>query len=262
MAEELLMTDLIYIFFLIMARYMGLFLITPIFSSRIIQNRVKIMMSFLMAVITFMLVYPTASIVAPTTDLKIILYIVKELSVGVFMGFVIYIFFSAIQLAGQFIDLRMGFRIGNVVDPLSGASSPIIGQFLNIFTVLVFFSINGHLIVIRSLNRSFDIIPLGQINITSSLWQFLFRRAADLFLMGFKIALPIMGTLFIVDVLLGFLARSVPQMNIFIVGLPLKIFIGFVLLVLSFQILIYYFSDILNNGFNEIIHIINLISPG
>ena len=262
MTAEVLTTDLIYLFFLTMARYLGIFLITPIFSSRIIPNRIKIILSFLMALITFLLTYETAGVTAPNTDLMVITYIVKELSIGLFMGFVIYIFFAAIQLAGQFIDLRMGFRIGNVVDPLSGASSPIIGQFQNIFTVLVFLSMNGHLMLIRSLNKSFDVIPQGEITITNNLWQFLFRRSADLFLIGFKIALPIMGTLFIVDIMLGFLARAVPQMNIFIVGLPLKIFIGFILLLLSFHVLVYYFSDILNNGLKETIQIINLLTPG
>ena len=262
MSTNLLTTDLIYLFFLIMARYLGIFLITPIFSSRIIQRRVKVILAFLMAIITFLLSYQKAGITAPNTDLGVILYLVKELSIGVFMGFIIYIFFAAIQLAGQFIDLRMGFRIGNVVDPLSGASSPIIGQFQNIFTVLVFLSINGHLVVINSLYKSFDVIPIGQVTYNNNLWQLLFRRSADLFLIGFKIALPIMGTLFIVDVLLGFLARSVPQMNIFIVGLPLKIVIGFILLLLSFEILIYYFSDILNNGLSELVNIINILGSG
>jgi len=262
MPASILAPNLIYLFFLIMARYFGLFLITPIFSSIVILRQVKIIMAFLMALITFLLTYQAANIAAPTHDLEVILFIIKELSIGIFMGFIIYIFFAAIQLAGQFIDLRMGFRIANVVDPMTGASSPIIGQFKNIFTILVFLSINGHLMVIRSLNKSFEIIPIGRVAYNTNLWQFLFRRSADLFIIGFKIALPIMGTLFIVDVMLGFLARAVPQMNIFIVGLPLKILIGFILLILSFEILVYYFADILNNGLDQVIQVINILGPG
>jgi len=262
MAANLLAPNLIYLFFLIMARYFGLFLITPIFSSVAILRQVKIILALLMAVITFLLTYQAANIAAPAHDLEVILYLIKELSIGIFMGFIIYIFFAAIQLAGQFIDLRMGFRIANVVDPMTGASSPIIGQFKNIFTILVFLSINGHLMIIKSLNKSFDIIPLGQVSYDANLWRFLFRRSADLFIIGFKIALPIMGTLFIVDIMLGFLARAVPQMNIFIIGLPLKILIGFILLILSFEILVYYFSDILNNGLDQIIQLINILGPG
>src|SRR6056297_1824116 len=262
MPANILAPNLIYFFFLIMARYFGIFLITPIFSSIVVLRQVKIILALLMALITFLLTYQTANIAAPTNDLTVIIFIIKELSIGLFMGFIIYLFFAAIQLAGQFIDLRMGFRIANVVDPMSGASSPIIGQFKNIFTILIFLSINGHLMIIKSLNKSFDIIPLGQVSYDANLWRFLFRRSADLFLIGFKIALPIMGTLFIVDIMLGFLARAVPQMNIFIVGLPLKIFIGFILLLLSFHVLVHYFSDILNNGLKETIQIINLLTPG
>ncbi|HKL12191.1 MAG TPA: flagellar biosynthetic protein FliR [Halanaerobiales bacterium] len=259
MPANILAPNLIYFFFLIMARYFGIFLITPIFSSIVVLRQVKIILALLMALITFLLTYQTANIAAPTNDLTVIIFIIKELSIGLFMGFIIYLFFAAIQLAGQFIDLRMGFRIANVVDPMSGASSPIIGQFKNIFTILIFLSINGHLMIIRSLNKSFNIIPIGEITYSNTLWQFLFRRSADLFIIGFKIALPIMGTLFIVDIMLGFLARAVPQMNIFIIGLPLKILIGFILLILSFEILIYYFSDILNNGLDQLIQLINIM---
>lgn len=254
--------NFIYLFFLIMSRYLGLFLITPIFSSRLVQNKIKVLLSFFMAIITFLLMYETTALTIPTTDLEIIFFLIKELSIGVFMGFIIYLVFTAIQMAGQFIDLRMGFRIGNVIDPMSGASSPIMGQFLNIFAILLFLSIDGHHIIIKGLYKSFEVLPLGSISISNNLLNFVIRKGADMFIIGFKIALPVMGTLFVVDIMLGFLARAVPQMNIFIIGLPLKIFVGFVLLFLSFNSLTYFLTEIFNAGFKDMLRIIRFLGSG
>ncbi len=261
MMNTLIINNYIYFFILIMSRYLGIFLLTPVLGSPVLLSRIKVILAFFMAIVTYPVLKKVTIITMPAKTILILSGIIKELTIGVLVGFTIFIVFAAVQLAGQFIDLRMGFRIANIFDPISGASSPIIGQFKNIFFTLVFLAINGHHIIINNLYKSFSILPPGQIKISGMLWQYIFRKSGNLFIIAFKIALPVMGTIFIIDVILGFLARSVPQMNIFIIGLPVKIVIGFVFLLLTIHIIIYYYSDILYRVLNEMIELFKIMAP-
>ena len=261
-ALEGLLTDYTYIFLIVFFRYLGLFIISPFFGSEILLNKIKVGCSFLLALISFPVIAENHIIEIPDHLLLILSEIVLELLVGFLIGFIVFLIFAAMQLAGQFIDLRMGFRIANVFDPLTGESSPIIGQFKNIIITFVFLIINGHHVMLRGLFKSFRIIPPGEVVLRNELWQFIFRGSADLFIIAFQVALPIVGTIFVVDIILGFLARSVPQMNIFIVGLPLKILIGFILIILSFSVIINYYTQVFDDVFNDIYRLIRLLAGG
>ena len=256
-----ILSNYTYLFIIIFIRYLGIFLISPIFGSKMILSRLKVGITLLLTFITFPVLKQTYSLKIPEKAILIVGDLVQELAIGFLIGFLVFLFFAAVQLAGQFIDLRMGFRIANVFDPLTGASSPVIGQFKNIMVTLIFLTINGHHKLINSIFKSFDVIPLGEVSFNNQLWQFIFRKSGDLFIIAFEIALPVMGTIFIVDVILGFLARSVPQMNIFIVGLPVKILIGFIIIFLSLHIVINYYQHGLDQVFKDIMKLIKLMEP-
>jgi flagellar biosynthetic protein FliR len=241
---------------------MGIFLITPIFSSGVIVNRVKIGFSFLLALITLPIIQETQSLQFPDHGLLIVADILKELSIGFLMGFTVLLTFSAIQLAGQYIDMRMAFRMANTVNPMTNSQTPLVGQFKNIMAVLVFLAINGHHILIYNLYKSFTIISLGKVAYNKQLFKYIFRGTADIFILSFKIALPVIGTIFIVDVILGFLARAVPQMNLFIIGLPVKILVGFIFLLLSISAVVHFYSDIFNQMFDDIMKLLHIMGGG
>jgi len=251
----------IYLFFLILSRYLGMMLLTPVFSSQVILYQVKILIGLALTVLTFPVVAASYPLVNPDSNLLVIVEIMSEFSIGLFMGFAVFLVFSAIQLAGQIIDMRMGFRIANVVDPFSGVDSPVIGQLKNIFVTLIFLALNGHLLLIRHLYQSFEIIPPGRVNFSSELWQYFFRRSADMFVLAVKIALPIAGAIFFIDIILAFLARSVPQMNLFIVGLPIKIMAGLILLFVLMPVLNSYYAEVIMEVIHEIPALFRLIAP-
>jgi len=236
-------------------------LLTPIFSSRVILYQIKILVAVSLAVLTFPLVVGNYPAVYPDSNLLVIIEIISEASIGLFMGLAVFLVFSAVQLGGQIVDMRMGFRIANVVDPFSGVDSPVIGQLKNIFVTLIFLALNGHLLLIKHLYQSFEIIPPGRVNFSSELWQYFFRRSADMFLLAVKIALPIAGAIFFIDIILAFLARSVPQMNLFIIGLPIKIMAGLILIFVLMPVLNHYYAEILMDVINEIPALFKLIAP-
>lgn len=257
-----LFSDYAYMFVIIFFRYLGLFIISPFFGSEILLTKVKISLTFVLAVISLPVVREIYLIEVPDHSLLVLSEIVQELLIGFLMGFIVFMIFASMQLAGQFIDLRMGFRIANVFDPLSGESSPIMGQFKNIIFTFVFLIINGHHVLLRGLHYSFEIIPPGEIALSNRLWQLIFRNSADMFIIAFQVALPVVATIFVVDLILGFLARSVPQMNIFIVGLPLKILMGFILMLLSFRIMVNFYVQVFDNVFSDLDRILRIMGGG
>jgi len=260
--EQYLISEYIYLFALILSRYIGMILITPIFSSQVIVYQAKILMAVSLTLITFPMVIQNYQPFYPESNLRVILEMIGEAGIGFLMGFLVFLVFTAVQFGGQIIDMRMGFRIANVLDPFSGANSPVIGQFKNIFITLIFLAINGHLYLINQLYESFRLIPPRQVFYSNGLWRFIFRRSADMFILALKIALPIAGAVFFLDVILAFLARTVPQMNLFVVGLPLKILAGLVLLYIFLPVLNNFYSDIIFEMIHDIPNLFRIMSPG
>ena len=145
---------------------------------------------------------------------------------GVVMGFVVLLLFVGIQFAGQLAGLQMGFGIVNVIDPQSSNHVSIMGQFLNVLAILLLLSLNGHHTILTGLVTSFETIPLGGVELKVGLMYKMITLTTQVFVIAIQISAPIMTALFLVTVALGVLARTVPQMNVFMVGFPVQITVG------------------------------------
>lgn len=223
-------------FLLVFVRVLGFFVTMPIFSYRTIPMPFKIGMSFYLAIamtyaadgvtITFNSTYP--------------FLLVKELMVGILIGLIAYMILAAVQIAGGFIDFQMGFAIANVIDPQTGAQSPLIGQYFYMIALLFLLSVNGHHLLIDGIYNSYQFIPLDRFIPFSreGIINFVIDVCNHMFIIAFQIAIPIVGCLFLVDIALGIIARTVPQLNVFVVGLPLKILVSFIALILFFGLYI------------------------
>ncbi len=247
-----ILTGFTYLFILVLFRFLGLFILTPILSSESWPRRLKIALAFLLAVATTPMISARYELQVPEHILFMLGDIIRELGIGLIIGFMVQLVFAAFQLAGQFIDLKLGFMIANVFDPVSGVQVPLSGQFKNSLASLLFLAINGHIILIDAVYSTFDTVPPGQLVVGERAWGIMFRHAGDMFITAFMIALPIIGTVFMADVIFGFLARSIPQMNIFIVGLPAKIFIGFLMFFLAVNLIFGYYLDVFAELFEHI----------
>ncbi len=252
-----ILSNYTYVYILTFIRFLGLFLITPIFSSRTIPAKIKITISFFLALITIPFISTVHNM--PANELMIVLEVLRELLIGFVIGFITLLSFAVIQLAGRFIDMRMGFAMVNVADPIHGETLPLMGQFKNMLAILLFFSINGHHLLLRTINHSFNIIPLGEAVLTNQAIMVILRKVGDLFILAFQISLPIIATLFIVDVILGFLARTMPQFNIFVVGLPLKLLIGVIMLFFSLNIILGFTGQMFEDMFQDLFKLLKLL---
>jgi flagellar biosynthesis protein FliR len=218
-------------FLLVLVRVTSFFVTVPLFSYRTIPNIHRIGLSFLLSWLMFLsLKKPTIEI-----DSTYFLLILKEALIGLCIGFIAYMVISAIQVAGGFIDFQMGFAIANIIDPQTGAQSPIVGQYLYTFALLFMLSVNGHHLLLDGIYYSYRFIPLDQIWIPfghANLIEFVVKSFSTMFMIAFQMAVPIVGSLFLVDVALGIVARTVPQFNIFVVGFPIKIGVSFIVFII------------------------------
>ncbi|MGG1598421.1 flagellar biosynthetic protein FliR [Paenibacillus naphthalenovorans] len=222
-------------FLLILCRVTSFFVVSPVFSAQHVPAQFKIGLAFFTAFIAYFGVGTAAPM---AMDSLYVLTVIREVLVGLCLGFIAYMFFTIVQIAGSFIDLQMGFGIANVIDPMTGAQSPILGNLKYIIALLLFLSFNGHHYLLEGIMRSYEWIPLDNnlfyLNNNGQLSDFMIRTFSSVFSISFQIAAPLVVALFLADVGLGLLARVSPQFNIFVIGLPLKILLGFVMLLLLF----------------------------
>jgi flagellar biosynthetic protein FliR len=238
-------------FLLIMVRMSGMFLLSPIFGKKNVPNNLKVGLIFFISVIA------SNIIKVPNLNYKnnIIGYaiiILQELLVGLIIGLVSYLILSSCFLAGQMIDTQIGFGIVSVLDPQSNAQVPISGNLYYIIMILMFFLSNGHHVLISAVIESYNIVPIGGIVITSKLLMHIAAVFTEMFVIAIKISIPIVATMLVIDITLGIISRTMPQLNIFAVGVPLKLVIGLIIMFFTFTILVNIISNMFNSMYIDI----------
>ena len=233
-------------FLLSLTRISGIFLISPFFGSMNISAYFRVGLALAITVVLFPMIDGLGTPAAPESIIMFAVAAIGELFIGWLIGFVAYVTFSAIHFAGKVMDMQVGFAMVNVMDPTSGQQIPLIGSFLYNLAIIVFLVVNGHHMLIAALFESFQYVPLLTVSPAPTLAGFVVNLVNGVFVTGMKLAMPVTFSILLTNVGLGILARTMPQLNIFVVGLPLQIIIGmFVLSILMpFYVL---FLDVLFN---------------
>ena len=225
--------DLWDIFLLVFIRVTGLFVVSPLFGRRNIPAIYKVCFSFLFAIILTYIV-PIPNLRSYNTLLAFILLAVKEFLIGLLLGYISYFITTAIYVAGQMIDMHIGFGMVNVFDPVANIQIPITANVYYIIGMMMLLVIDGQHLIIYSLADSFTLFPIdSKIVIDQSLVDFSVGMITSVFVVSFKIAAPITAAILIADIALGVIAKAVPQMNVFVVGMPLKILVGLIVIFLT-----------------------------
>ncbi|HEY8422721.1 MAG TPA: flagellar biosynthetic protein FliR [Thermoclostridium sp.] len=247
------------VFLLIFVRVTGLFVISPIFGRRNIPGYYKVGFSFLLAIIISYSI-PVPDLREYSSILYFILLVVKEFVIGVTLGYISYLITTSIYIAGQMIDMHIGFGMVNVFDPLTNIQIPVTANFYFILATLMMLMIDGHHLLIYTLCDSFTLFPIGsKIVIGQSLVDFVVNISTSILTVGFKIAAPITAAVLITDVALGIIAKAVPQVHVFIVGLPLKILVGFIVIAVTITAFRNIVHVLMGGMQNEIINFLNVI---
>ncbi len=224
-------------YLIILVRIMGAMAFAPIFGNNMgVTRRVRLFIGIALAYIMIS-IHPYEPL-AYTTFIEYTVILVKELVVGVTIGFTANITMSIINMAGQFIDREMGFSMVSTFDATFNSEATITAQFYNMLVVVIMLCSNMHYFIISALADSFSLIPIGGAKMdVGKLYDVMLQYISSYFIIALRICLPCMIATIIVSVVLGVLAKTAPQMNMFVLGIQLKIFAGFAVLFVTMQFL-------------------------
>ena len=212
-------------FILVLIRVGGIISTAPVFGSSNTPPQMKVVMSLMLALILYPFI-PSITVFPNRPDHYIVL-IASELLIGMVLGIIARFLFGAVEFAGTVIGFQMGLGMANVFDPQSQEQISLVGRFENATATLIFLAMDGHLIVLQALVRSYSVLPPGGSSISRPLIEKLTELSASIFVIGLQIGAPLIVALFLANAVVGLLARSVPQIQVFVVGFPLTLMLGF-----------------------------------
>lgn len=226
----------ILMFVLIVTRVSGMIVAAPFFSDQGVPNHIKVGLALAMSLLLFPF-YAGAGKTAPMPEdlIAFTLIAVQELAIGLMLGFAAMLAVTGLRMAGEHIAVHMGIAIASALDPATREQSTVFSQMMFFFGMLVFLSLNIHHGLIAAMDRSFQLIPLGHpfAALNHALAGRFTAMAGEMFVIGLMVAMPVMAILMVTEVALGFVNKVMPQMNIFIVGLPLKVAVGLMVIMIS-----------------------------
>jgi flagellar biosynthetic protein FliR len=232
-------------FFLVCLRIAAILMSMPVFESNTMPHLFKLALAFATGLILFpMLKLDPLPVAGSIFALGI--GAAREILLGLTIGFSVKFIFAGVQLAGQLAGYQMGLAIAQVLDPADSEQIPLLAQFNNLVALLIFLSINAHYWFIKALAMSYRIVPPMSAHFGSSLMEQLIRLGGDVFVIAIQVGAPVIAVLLVTSAAFGLVARTVPQLNVFIVAMPLKIGVGLIFLGFSLP----YFAAFLKKIFN------------
>jgi flagellar biosynthetic protein FliR len=238
-------------FLLVLARMTTMVALAPLLGSRNVPIPAKIGLGFLLSVI----IAPFVVRDFPAIPHHFLLFtgmLIREVLVGLLMGVLGAALFAAVQLSGQIFGMMIGFGIVNVMDPMSEMQISILGQFEFLIAILLFMAVGGHHLLIMAMANSYAVIPVNSFTVTAALAEQIGLILGNMFAIAFKVGFPMIAAIFLIKVAMGLVARTVPQMNVFIVGLPLNIFVGLIVMGLSLTYVTFLLKGYFNQFFTDL----------
>jgi len=226
-------------FVLMLIRVTVVMMTAPVLGNTRIPGQVKIGFSLAVTLLLYLALRP-APLPEPGNILSLAGAVCGEVFAGLIVGYTAYLLFSGIQMAGQVVDIQVGFGLVNVLDPSGGQQVSILGEFYYLIAMLFFLAVDGHHALIKALGDSFSLLPAGSIawlDQASKAGPLLSGFFTKLFIIAFQVAAPSIAVLFLTNLSMGLLSRTLPSMNVFVVGMPLNVMVGILVTILSLKLL-------------------------
>ncbi|NLM53109.1 MAG: flagellar biosynthetic protein FliR [Firmicutes bacterium] len=235
------------IYFLLFIRFTTLMVVLPFFNWRGTPALTKIGFAGLFAYLVYLANIKTP-LTLPGHFFSYVLAVLAEVIFGLALGYLVQLIFAAVRMAGQYLDLQAGFAMSSVFDPMFAGQVTIYGQFYYLLTLAVFFVTNAHHHLFLALSRSVALVPPGGIVFHVNLIPPFIEFFAQMAQIALQLAAPILAILFFCDLALGLIAKTVPQLHVFLVGLPLKVGVA----LFSIYLILPYLVPVLENVFAQI----------
>lgn len=248
--------------FLMLFRIASMLMVFPLFGYSSFPVMARLVLAFFITVLLLPVYGPAAAIATGPGVLYFFGIILREVLIGLAIGFSAQFLFIGVQFAGHVIGHTMGFAMMNVVDPQSETHVPLIGQLLQLLALIIFLTMNGHHFLLMALDESFLQIPVGTGIISSSGIDGIARLSADLFIIGIKVGAPVLVAVLVTEAGLGVVARTVSQINVWLIGFPLKIGIGLLTMAFSLPMIVFVFGKLYANWQGSLIDFIRAMATG
>ncbi len=212
-------------------RIAAFIMVMPVIGGSFVPARVRLMLALMLTLV----IGPTLQRPIPVELLSLagVITILQELAIGIAMGFAVQLVFDAIALGGQVVAMSMGLGFAVFLDRTRGVNIPVLGQFFLMLGMLIFLSLDGHLALIEMLAGSYELLPIAAGGLTRAAVSELLTWSAQVFIVAVKIALPAVTALLVVNLSFGVMSRAAPTLNLFAVGFPVAMLLGFVVIFLS-----------------------------
>ena len=238
-------------FFFPLARILALLAAAPPFNNAGLTTRVRLVLGLTIAVAIAPALPPMPAI-EPASGLGLLI-LAQQMIIGLAMGFALRLVFSAVDLAGMMISTQMGLGFATAYDPQSASQTPVVSEFIGLLALLMFLSIDGHLMVISTLVQSFTFLPVKLLAISKASWLNIASAGGIIFSAGVMLALPAVTALLITNVALGVLGRVAPQLNLIVIGFPVTILLGFIALYVGMSYLAAPLQQLFEHGLRSML---------
>lgn len=228
------------------ARVTGLLLVAPIIGSSYIPIHIKILIATAITIFVFPLINISSNFDPLTIDGLLLL--IQQLLIGITIGVIVQVAFSAVMIAGENIAMTMGLGFAHMTDPVNGITIPVISQLFTIIASLYFIALNGHIALIELLINSFVLLPFDGL-LTSQTFYSVVDWGGRMFVGALLVSIPAVTALLVVNIAMGLMTRVAPQMNIFSVGFPLTMMLGFIFIAISIPVAMKVFQNLLDQSF-------------
>lgn len=246
----------IIIFVIVFTRISGMVFSMPLISTYPIPQQVKIWLCAIVAFILFPMVAANTSFIIPQSMPELMIYLFREFAIGYIIGFCASFLFTAVQIGGEFVSIQVGISMSQVLDPTTGQNTQILSQMYSYMAAMVFVGLNAHQWLFAALYKSFQVLPPGTDYLfTGNMVSQVLHMSASMFSIGISMILPIFCVMFVSEVLMGFMSKMMPQMNIFMVAIPLKIYVGIMLMLMFLSPTVTYLITVTQNYLKGILNL-------
>ncbi len=209
-----------------LARVLGLIATAPLWSTAGIPRRTRLILGFAITIAIAPALPPMPEV--QPGSMAGLWILGQQMFIGIAMGFAARVVFAAVDMAGTFIGFQMGLGFATFYDPIDGAQTPVLAEFIGLLALLTFMALNGHLLFVATLAQSFYAIPVGPEALSPNSWKNIAELGGKIFSAGLLLSMPVLVALIIINLALGVLTKAAPQLNLFALGFPLTLLGGFV----------------------------------
>ncbi|MFT5505835.1 MAG: flagellar biosynthetic protein FliR [Gammaproteobacteria bacterium] len=202
----------------------------PVVGTRMVPTRIKVILGFVLSIASIPLIGDLPSV--EPLSLEGLMISIQQILIGLAMGFVLQLVFGALMIAGEAMAMSMGLGFASMIDPANGVNVPVVSQFLIIMGTLLFLALGGHLLLIQLVVTSFETLPISTEGVGRDHFYAIFAWGSNMFIGALWVAIPALISMLVITLSMGIMTRAAPQLNIFSVGFPVSMFMGFVILML------------------------------